>query len=146
MQHLHPYHYMRPQRIEMVPAAKLSYSVSRYAEDQDIRFGFGVCGKADRDHIQVAEIDFAWLGVVFHIVVTSEQNGGAYTAVHAARDTIVNVKQIAKELVVKYIQEEPERTVSLLETIHAASREQGHLEVLKHTLSAMENKPNLSVL
>lgn len=145
MQSLHPYQYMRSQRIEIAPSDSLSYSVSRYGEDDDVRYAFGVCGKAEREHIGVAEIDLAWLGVVFHIVVTSEQEDGSrYADIYAVRDDAADVKKIAKQIVVAHMQEHGENMVNMLETIHQASREQGHLEVVKHTVNAMDNKPSLS--
>lgn len=144
MQSLHPYQYMRSQRIEIVPSDTLSYSVSRYGEDDDVRYAFGVCGKADREHIGVAEIDLAWLGVVFHIVVTSESETSRYGDIYVARDEVAEVKGVAKEIVVQYMKDHAESMVDMLETIHQASREQGHLEVVKHTVNSMVNKPSLS--
>ena len=107
MRSLHPYKYMRSQRIDIMPSDSLSYSVSRYGEDHDVRYAFGTCGKVEREHIGVAEVDLAWLGVVFHVVVTSEQENGRYGDLYTSRDEVETIKNITKEIVVAHIQNEP---------------------------------------
>ncbi len=138
MEKVHPYRHMRPRRVEIAPADPVSYSASRYAEDQDIRYSFGHCGRTARQHIQVVEIDYAWLGVVFHIVVTSEKKNEVFTALEQAKDDVASFKQVTKDIILKFLLGNPDRLPQILETIHEASREQGHLEVVKHTVGAMD--------
>jgi len=140
MQKVHPYHHMRPRRIEIAPRKPLSYSVNRHAEDQDIRYGFGHCGKTDNNHVQVAEIDYAWLGVVFHVVVTSDQPGSPFAALDKDKDNTESIKQSTQKIIVQFLLDNPDTMPNVLATIHEASREQGHLEVIKHTVSAMKVK------
>jgi len=130
--------------LKFFPHKKCRITLVSFAEDQDIRYGFGRCGKADREHIHVIEIDYAWLGVVFHIVVSSERVDSAYNALSLARDDIETVKELSKQIVLRHLSENPKRSRHILETIHEASREQGHLEVVKHTMSEMNMKLDLA--
>ncbi len=143
MKKVHPYQHMRPRRIDIVPSDNLSYTVSRFDEDDDIRYGFGNCGKVEREHIEIVEIDLSWLGVVFHIVTTSEHAPGEITLIKAAKRDIGAVKDVAKQLVMQYLHQHPKEFEKTLEIIHDASREQGHLEVIKHTAAAMNSPINL---
>ncbi|MFT5084595.1 MAG: hypothetical protein ACI9Y1_002650 [Lentisphaeria bacterium] len=143
MKKVHPYRYMRPRRIEITPGESLSYGINRHGEDQDIRFGFGLCGKAERENIDVLEIDYAWLGVVFHVVITGEEEGSAFNAIHLAKNDLATVKQLTRDVVLKHLLEHPRKLSHTLETIHEASREQGHLEVIKNTLSGMNSNLDL---
>lgn len=144
MKKIHPYRHMRPKRIEFSAKENLSYSVSRYAQDQDIRFGFGECGKKDDSDLKVIEIDYAWLGVVFHLLISTDDNDSAYNALNDAKDNLEKVKKIAKEVILESLSRDPNRLLLILETIHEASREQGHLEVIKNTISAMNVTLDLS--
>lgn len=142
MKKVHPYRHMRPRRIEIAFHDQLSYGVSRHGEDQDIRYGFGGSGDQDDESLNIVEIDLAWLGLVFHIVLTGEDQ--AYSDISKHRDDIERVKQLAQSVVLSYMIADSQRLLHILETIHDASREQGHLEVIKNTISAMNVKLDLS--
>lgn len=144
MKKVHPYQHIRPRRVDVMPSEDLSYNVGRYAEDHDIRYSFGRCGKAEREHIQVVEIDFSWLGVVFHIVSTSECHHSPVAAITLAKDDIETVKDLAKQVIIRHLEAHPQKLIHILETVHEASREQGHLEVIKNALGSMSVKVDLS--
>jgi hypothetical protein len=135
---VHPYKHMRPRRIDIHADGNPSYTVNRYAEDDDIRFGFGRIDTADEEGgAQIVEIDFSWLGVIFHILATSKDQNSPTKVIELAKDNIDTVKEIAKKIVVQHLHDHPLKLKHMLEIIHDASREQGHLEVVENTLAAM---------
>lgn len=144
MKKVHPYRHMRPRRVEVLPASALSYSVNRYADDQDIRFGFGRCEESDDEFTEILEIDYAWLGVVFHLLIAKSDTASPFDAFSAAKDNLPAFKALAQKVIIKSLVESPARLPHILETIHEASREQGHLEVIKNTMSAMNVRLDFS--
>ncbi|PCK08882.1 MAG: hypothetical protein COA42_06925 [Alteromonadaceae bacterium] len=134
---------MRPRRIDILPRDDLSYTVSRYDEDDDVRFGFGTCGKVERQHIDIVEAELAWLGVVFHIVVTSESDSLAMTQITMAKNDLAAVKDICKHLIIKHLKERPNKLRSVLEGVHEGSREQGYLEIIENALGSIDPTLNL---
>lgn len=132
------YKYFKPLRIDIIPADNLSYSTDRSGEDSEIRYGFGSCSRIDRSHIEVVEIDLSWLGIIFHIVKTSEDEDGWWARIVAAQDDLTALKNIARDLVLDHFQRCPQRQQRLLEAIFEGGRTHGRLEIALGTVRLLD--------
>lgn len=140
MQTVHPYQHIKPRKIDIHSGHQMSFTISRYGEDEEIRFGFGVCGKVERSHIKVVEIDYSWLGVVFNIVSTTECDNGAVKRIQIVKNDLAAVKAVAREVILEHLQNNPLSLEGALHIIHNGSREQGQLEMIKHSMDSMDTE------
>ncbi|GGX54151.1 hypothetical protein [Saccharospirillum salsuginis] len=140
------YRYFKPTRIDILPHENASYSTNRIAEDHEIRYGFGHCSRINRSHIEVVEIDLVWLGVVFHIVKTSETDEAGWAELAAARDDIDAMKRLSRDIVLAFFRDHPERQMSLLERIHQGSFNQGRLDMALGTVRQLDPSMDLTRL
>lgn len=138
------YKYFKPHRIDIIASDTTSYSTDRLGEDPDIRYGFGHCSRINRSHIEVVEIDFSWLGVIFHIVRTNEFDEEGWKVFKAAQNDIEAMKRISRGIVLDYFRERPEEHESLLEKIHEGSRNQGRLELAMGTVRLLDPSLDLT--
>lgn len=132
------YKYLKPYRISIVPSGTASYSADRLGEDEDIRYGFGHCSRINRSHIEVAEIDFSWLGVIFHIVKTNEFEDDDWDRIDAARHDIEAMKTVARSIVLDYFRDHPEEHERMLERIHEGSLNQARLDMALGTAKMVD--------
>lgn len=144
MQKVHPYKHIAPHKIDILSGRNMSYTIDHYGEDEEIRLGFGVCGKVERSHVKVVEVDYSWLGVVFHIVSTSECENGTVKRIKIVKNDLNAVKAIAREIVLDHITANPLCLEGFLNLIHNGSREQGQLEIIKHSIAAMNTEVDFS--
>jgi|TARA_B110000116_G_C16756385_1_gene546056 hypothetical protein len=140
MKNIHPYQHMKPRKVFIHSGHKMSFTISRFGEDDEIRFGFGVCGKVERSHIKVVEIDYSWLGVVFNIVSTSECDNGAVKRTQIVKNDLSAVKAVAREVILEHLHNNPLGLEGVLNIIHSGSREQGQLETIKNAIDAMNTE------
>lgn len=138
------YKYFKPHRVDILPADNLSYSTNRYGEDSEIRYGFGRCSKLDRSHIEVAEVDLAWLGVIFHIVKTSVCEDGWWGKITAVQDDLEAMKGISREMVLAYFHQHPQRQYRLLEAVYEGGRTEGRLELALGTVRLLD--PSMDII
>lgn len=134
---IHHYKYFKPLRIDIIPADNMSYFTDRSGEDEEIRYGFGSCSRISHSHIEVIEIDLAWLGVIFHIVKTSEDDGW-WGRVIAAKDDLPALKDLARNMVLEHFQRYPQRQQRVLEAIFEGGRTQGRLEIALGTVHLLD--------
>lgn len=141
---VHPYKHISPRKIDILSGRNMSYTITPFGGDDDIRFGFGVCGKVERSHIKVVEVDYSWLGVVFHIVSTSECENGTVKRIQIVKNDLNAVKAVAREIILDHITANPLCLEGFLNLIHDGSREQGQLELIKHSIAAMGTEIDFS--
>lgn len=138
------YKYLKPHRVDILPSETVSYSADRLGEDHEIRYGFGHCSRINRSHIEVVEIDLAWLGVIFHIVKASEPDEAGWVSLSEARHDIAAMKRISRAIVLDYFREHPDLHQALLERIHEGSRNQGRLEMALGTVRQLDPSMDLT--
>lgn len=132
------YKYFKPLRVDVIPDDSMSYSTDRIGEDSEIRYGFGHCSRINHSHIEVVEIDFAWLGVIFHIVKTSDCEDDWWEAIAAVKEDITAMKAIARDIVLEHFQRNPHRQQRLLEAVFEGGFTQGRLDMALGTVRLLD--------